>query len=117
MTSKQPRKKRKEMYKAPLHRRRKLLGCRLSSSLHETHHRRSIPVREGDQVEVMRGQYAGTRGTVSQVSLKDYRVLVDKVTRDQSKGGKVFYPLHPSNLLITRLNLNDSKRKKILERS
>ncbi|MEK6835561.1 MAG: 60S ribosomal protein L26, partial [Nanoarchaeota archaeon] len=31
-------------------------------------------------------------------------------------GSKVYYPLHPSNLMITELNLNDKKRKAKLER-
>ncbi len=117
MTSKKPNKKRRELYKDPLHRRRKKVSCRLSDSLHEQYHRRSLPVCEGDQVEVMRGEFIATRGSVSKVDLSKYRVVVDNVTKEQSKGGKIFYPLHPSNLMITRLNLDDSKRKKIMERT
>ena len=117
MNSKQPRKQRKYLYKAPLHQKKKFVSSKLSDSLKEKYHRRSFSLREGDQVEVMRGQYEGTRGNISRVDLNRVRVYVDKVTHEKSAGGKVFYPLHPSNLMITRLNLDDSERKKILERT
>ena len=36
--------------------------------------------------------------------------------RDRVNGTEVFYPIHPSNVMIVELNLEDERRKKIIER-
>ncbi|HSQ01903.1 MAG TPA: 50S ribosomal protein L24, partial [Methanobacterium sp.] len=53
--STQPRKQRKFIYKAPLHIRHKLMSVTLSEELREQYGRRSLPVKTGDTVKVMRG--------------------------------------------------------------
>ena len=45
--SKQPRKQRKLIYKAPLHIRHKLMSVKLSEELREQYKRRSLPVKKG----------------------------------------------------------------------
>jgi ribosomal protein L24 len=64
----------------------------------------------------MRGDHKGFEGKISRVDLKTYRVYVEGLTREKVDGTTVFAPVHPSKVTITRLNLDDKWRKKILER-
>ncbi len=114
--SKKPRKQRKFLYTAPLHLRRKMLASHLSKELRGKYKRRSLPIRKGDEVLVMRGKFKGKTGKISRVNLKKYRVYIEGVTRKRTVGTEVQVSIHPSNLQITNLNLADKKRIKILER-
>ncbi|WP_048149459.1 50S ribosomal protein L24 [Palaeococcus ferrophilus] len=114
--SKQPKKQRKFLYNAPLHLRQKIMAAPLSKELREKFSVRNMPVRVGDKVKVMRGDFKGHEGKVVEVDLKRYRINVEGVTQKKVNGTEVFYPLHPSNVMIVELNLDDERRKKIIER-
>ena len=114
--SKKLRKQRKFLHKAPLHLRRKMISAHLSKELREQYKRRSLPLRKGDEVKVMRGEFKGTVGKVVRINTKKYKVYVDTVKRKRSVGTEYLVPLSPSNLMIVKLNLDDKYRMKILER-
>ncbi len=114
--SKKPRKQRKFLYEAPLHMRRKMMAAHLSKELREKYKTRSLPVRKGDEVEIMRGEFKKKRGKVTKVDLKKYKVYVEGITRKRTDGTERLVPIHPSNLKIINLNLEDKRRVKILER-
>jgi len=114
--SKKPKKQRKFLYTAPLHLRRKMLASHLSKELREKYKRRSLPVRKGDEVLVMRGKLKGKIGKIARINLKKYRVYIEGITRKRTVGTEVQVPIHPSNLQLTNLNLADKKRIKVLER-
>ena len=116
MKSKQPRKQRKLRYTAPLHLRRKFMSAHLSKELRQAYKRRSIPVKKGDEVQVMRGKHAGKTGKVSRVNLKDYKVYIEGITAKRTVGTEVQVPIQPSKLKITTLNLDDALRRKVLQR-
>ncbi len=116
MVSSKPSKQRKALYKAPLHKKYKYLSALLSEDLREEYGKRSIRVRKGDTVVVMRGDFAGHEGKVEKVLLKKGRVYVEGATVKRTDGTDRFYPLHPSNLMIKKLDLKDEERRKILER-
>ncbi len=113
--SKKPRKQRKFLYTAPLHLRRKILAAHLSKELREKYKRRSLPVRKGDEVQVMSGKFKGRTGNISKINLKKYRVYIG-ITRKRTVGTEAQVSFHPSKLKILNLNLNDKRRQKILER-
>ncbi|MBP1911882.1 50S ribosomal protein L24 [Thermococcus stetteri] len=113
---KQPRKQRKFLYNAPLHLRGKIMSAPLSKELREKYGVRNLPIRAGDKVKVMRGDFKGVEGKVVEVDLKRYRIHVEGVTHKKTDGTEVFYPLHPSNVMIVELNLDDERREKIIER-
>ncbi len=113
--SSKPRKQRKRHFNAPLHVRQKKMAAPLSKELREKYKRRSIPVRSGDTVKVVRGDFAGVEGKVTRVDLKKYKIYVDKVKRRKVNGEEVLVPIHPSNVIIVDLNLEDAKRKAKLE--
>jgi large subunit ribosomal protein L24 len=114
--SKKPRKQRKFLYNAPLHIRRKMISAHLSKELREKYKRRSFPLRKGDEVKVMRGEFKGTIGKIVRVDTKKYKVYVDTVKKKRSVGTEYLVPVSPSNLMITKLNLEDKYRLKMLER-
>jgi large subunit ribosomal protein L24 len=114
--SKQPRKQRKFRHKAPLHVRHKLMSVTLSEELRERYGRRSLPVRTGDTVQVMRGDFAEQEGKVEKVDLKNYRLLVEGVSVQKPDGNQVYHSVHPSKVMIVELDLDDDERNEILER-
>ncbi|MBI4021505.1 MAG: 50S ribosomal protein L24 [Candidatus Aenigmarchaeota archaeon] len=111
VSSKQPRKQRKFRYQAPLHVRRRFLAAHLAPALRASTGKRSLPLRKGDEVQVMRGDHGGKKGIVDAVDLGKARVTVESVKRKKADGSEVHIPLQPSNLLITKLHSDDKRRK------
>lgn len=114
--SKQPRKQRKYRAKAPLHLRNKMVSVHLSKELKTKYGKRNVPVRKGDKVKVLRGQFKGRSGEVERVDLKKIKVYVQGMDNVRKDGGKVPYPISPSNLMIVDLKIEDKKRKASVER-
>lgn len=110
--SKQPRKQRKYQYNAPLHIRKRFVSANLSKELQKSYGKRAISLRRGDTVTIMRGQFKKRSGKITKVDLKRVRVYVEGVEQSKADGTKSLYPLHPSNVQITNLNLEDKKRLK-----
>lgn len=111
-----PRKQRKNLYQAPLHKRYRRFSASLSPKLKSSHNTNSIPVRTGDNVRIMRGDYKGFEGKVTGVDRKEYRIFVEGATREKVDGSTALVPIHPSKVMITRLNLDDKWRREILKR-
>ena len=110
-----PTKQRKMLFNAPAHVRHRLLAAHLSEDLSASHEVKSLPVRSGDTVRVMRGDHRGVEGKVTRVDLGKYRVYLEGLTREKVDGTTVFLGVHPSKVMITHLNLDDKWRKNILE--
>jgi len=113
--SKKPSKQRKRFFKAPLHRRGKIMSVHLSRELRERYGIRSFPIRSGDKVRIMRGDNKGIEGKVVKIDRKKYKVFIEGVTRENIRGEKKFIPIHYSNLMIIDLDLSDPYRKKKIE--
>jgi large subunit ribosomal protein L24 len=111
-----PTKQRKMLFQAPDHIRYKLFAAPLSPELRKSHGVKTIPVRSGDTVRIMRGDHKGFEGKIARVDREKYRIYVEGLTREKVDGTTTFVPIHPSKVMITRLNLDDKWRKKILER-
>ena len=116
ISSKQPRKQRKYRANAPLHIRHKLMSVNLSKSLREKYGKRNFPIKKGDSVKIMRGEFKKKTGKIDSVNLKKLRVMVEGIFRTKKDGVKVSVYFNPSSLQIKELNLEDAKRKKALER-
>jgi len=116
VSSKQPRKQRKYAANAPLHKKHKFLSANLSKSLREKYNRRSLPLRKGDEVLVMRGSFKKKKAKVSSVDLKHTRVSLENIQRTRKDGTKVNVYFHPSVLQIQTLNLDDKKRLEVLQK-
>ena len=82
----QRRKARKAHFTAPSHLRRKIMSCHLSKDLKTKYDVRSIPVRKGDVVKIVRGSQKGRDGKVTAVYRKKWCLHVEKVQRDKTNG-------------------------------
>ena len=113
---KNPRKQRKRLFNSPAHIRHKLMSAPLSKELASSRGVRTMPVRKGDTVRIMRGDNKGFEGKVSRVALKEFRIYMEGLTREKVDGTNIFLPIHPSKVQIRNLNLDDKWRKDILTR-
>src|SRR3989344_6210894 len=110
ISSKQPRKQIKYRANAPLHKKHKFLSANLSKELRKKYGKRSLPLRKGDDVLIIRGSFSKKTGKISSVNLKRSRIFIEGITRTKTDGAKVNISLHPSNLQINSLSLDDKER-------
>lgn len=111
-----PGKSRKRRFSAPHHVRRKYMSAPLSPALRAQHGVRSMPVRRDDTVVITKGDRKMTEGRVIRVDVARGRLFVEGVTRQRLDGTNVQIPVRAENVMITRLNLDDEWRRKVLER-
>ncbi len=117
ISSKQTRKQRKYRHNAPLHIRRKMASSMLEKSLRKQYGKRSMPVRKGDEIKVMRGEFRGRKGKVMRVDRKKLKVYVEEIKVKKANQQEVNAPIDPSNVAIIKLNADDKERKKALARA
>jgi large subunit ribosomal protein L24 len=116
MKTTKPTKQRKRLYQANLNERYRRFSALLSSNLKDSHGTSSVPVRKGDTVMIMRGDRKGSEGKVTQIDRKKYQIFIEGANREKVDGTSIPVPIHPSKVMITHLNLDDKRRKKILQR-
>src|SRR3990172_5874647 len=113
---KNPKKQRKQLFNAPAHQRHKLMAARLSPDQIASKGVKTLPVRKGDTIRVMRGDHKGFEGKISRVDLKSFRVYVEGLTREKVDGTTIFVSVHPSKVMIKNVGLDDKWRKAVVER-
>lgn len=109
--STQPRKERRTLYNLAVHKNRAQIASHLDEPLLLKYNKRSLTLRKGDTVRIMRGEFAGHTGKVLEVNTRTRKVTVDGVTVTKAKATQVARPLDPSNLVITKLDLTDKLRR------
>ena len=108
-SSKKPKKQRKYKYNAPSQVRRKIMSSHLSKQLIQKYNIRSLPVRLGDKVKIMRGEFKGKEGEVERINRQRYSVNVKGITKQKKDGASYKVPISSSNLCI--IELKDDKRR------
>lgn len=110
------RKVHKALYTADAETRAKLMSSRLSKELREKHGVKTMGIRKNDTVQVMTGSHKVT-GKVVAVHRGNYKVFVEgAVQKNKGTDSKtIYYPISPSNCMITELYMNGS-RSRILAR-
>lgn len=103
MVSKQPRKKRYELYNLALHKKRKLVNAHLSKALQEKLKKRSAQLKRGDKIKIMRGKFAGKEAKVVKVLITKSKIYLEGIMAKKANKREKFIPFEPSNLLITEL--------------
>ena len=139
MVSKKAGKQRQAQIDAPMHVLRKRIRARLVTDDPDLALIRTVTVRVGDEVEVLRGDFgfpnsvkadsrgkrlgqsrgrAGVKSSIVGVDTKSGYVLVEGVTTSTADGKEEALPIHPSNLVVTKLYDGDPLRiKRIMERA
>ena len=116
--SKQPRKQRKDYFDAPLHLRNRRMTAPLSNALREKYGIRRLPVHKDDRVIVFknRSEDEEIKGKVIKVIPQRYSIHIEGHSKEKADGTVVSFPVHPSNVVITSLNLRDKKRREMIQR-
>jgi len=108
--SKRPGKQRKYSAKAPLHLRSRFMSANLSKELRQKYGKRSMPLKKGDVVRVMKGGFKKKTGKISVVNRKRRLVEIEGLQIKKQDGSKASVKFNPSILQITELNIEDQKR-------
>lgn len=110
----QPRRQRKAVFTATTFERRRRMAVPLSRELRTRYGRRSLPVRKGDTVRVLSGSYLGREERVAKVDRRGYSVTLDNVTGKTADAKLKPLAIRPAHLVLTRLNLSDPWRRRVL---
>ena len=103
------------MYRATFNVKNKQLTSPLSEELKKKYSRKNVRVVEGDSVKIVRGEFKGVDGKISEVSTQKNSVAIEGIKKEKTKGEKFDVYIHTSNLLVTGLNTDDKWRIKKLE--
>lgn len=109
-SSTNPSKQRKYTRNAPLHVKDKMVRANLDHELRDELGTRTIGIRRGDRIEIMRGDRKGASGIVTTVDRQEERVYVNGITVERQDGAESEIPLRPSNVQIVALNIDDLER-------
>ncbi len=118
MTSTRPRTQRKRLYNASTQEQHRKLGVHVDPSLASKSKLdlpRSLPVREGDVVRIMRGSFRGKEGKIVSVDSKRGTAVVEGITIEKVDEKKVPRPIHASNLMIIKMDDTDPWRRRKFE--
>lgn len=116
-TSTKANKQRKARANAPLHIKKRMVAAHLSSALMSEYNVRSLPVRKGDTVKLLRGakDFKASEAKVASVDLKSCKIIVENITIPKADGTQKPRPVDPSDVLLTKLDLSDPWRKSKLD--
>ena len=112
------RKNRKFHFTAPSSERRVIMSAALSKELRAQYGKRSIPVRTGDEVQIVRGtkKSQDRSAKVTAVYRRKVVIQIEKLEKERNSGQPVKLGIHPSNVVITKLKI-DKDRQAILDRA
>lgn len=91
------------------------MSAGLSKELRAKYNVRSLPIRKDDEVKVMRGQFKGYEGRVTQVYRRKWVIHIERVTRNKVNGQTIQVGIATSNVVINKIKL-DKDRLALLER-
>eukprot|EP00693_Jakoba_libera_P002704 EC692746.1.p1 GENE.EC692746.1~~EC692746.1.p1 ORF type:complete len:165 (+),score=84.86 EC692746.1:63-497(+) len=110
------RKSRKAHFGAPSSERRRIMSARLDKSLRTKYNVKTVPLRKDDEVRVVRGTHKSEAGKVICCYRKHLVIHIERLTTDKLNGQQVPIPIDPSNVVITKLKMDNNNRRQIIER-
>ncbi len=110
--SQKPGKQRKHFYQMPLHQTSKILSARLDKGLRKELGKKTLPLRKGDDVQIMRGKNKKKKGKILRIDRSGMTVFIEGIIRKKSDGTEIPVGISSSNLLIIEINRDDQKRVK-----
>jgi len=117
VTSTKAGKQRKARAEAPLHRKHRMVSAHLDATLIREYNVRSLPVRKGDTVKIIRGtkDIKATEAKVASVDLRNCKVVIEGITIAKADDTQKRRPVDPSDVVITKLDLSDPWRRRKLD--
>ncbi|MBO3800273.1 MAG: 50S ribosomal protein L24 [Candidatus Brockarchaeota archaeon] len=88
----------------------------LSRELRAKYGFRSLPIRAGDRVLIIRGDYKGVEGDVSRVDRNRGRVYISGVYRENARGEQRLVPIPLSSIILVKIDEKDRWRQRIIGR-
>ena len=116
--SKKPCKQRKALFNYKNNHRSKLLSTRVADFVREEYGIKALPLRVGDDVRVVKGEFKDFEGEVIEIT-SNLRAKIKEVTFDKADGTEFHPTIHISKLIITKLSKEkklDPWRAKIIDR-
>ena len=101
VNSKKPKKQRKALFTYKNHQKSKLLNTRLADFLQEEYGVKKLPLRVGDQVRVISGEFKDFEGEIIKIS-KNLRAQIKEAAFQKADGTEWNPGIHVSNLIITK---------------
>lgn len=95
------RKARKRYFNAPSHIRRRFMSAPLSKDLRLKYKVRSMPIRKGDEVQIVRGERKdSTPAKVIRVYRKKFVIHIERLQCRKVTGAYASIGIHPSNVSL-----------------
>jgi len=79
------------------------------------YNRRSLPVKTGDTVKIVRGKFKGRIEKIADVDVKSRKIVIENINITKADGKQAPRPIDPSNVIVMKLNLADPWRREKLE--
>ncbi|MDO8537248.1 MAG: 50S ribosomal protein L24 [archaeon] len=98
--SKRPNKQRKYLHSMALHERKKKVKGHLSKELRKELKKRSIGLRKGDEVKIMRGSNKGFKGKIARVDRTHAKVFIEKLSRKKADGTEILMGVTAAKLMV-----------------
>lgn len=115
--TKSRRKQRKRFFNLPTHAKTKLFNAKLHDDLQSEYGIKRMTIRNGDTVLVVRGEFRDMEGKVSKVDRQKSQLFIDGASIEKSSGTTFDIPIHPSNVVLTKIEVKKDKwRKKVMDR-
>lgn len=104
---------RKKFYTEKLHKKKNRLHAHLSKDLRKKLKvkKRSLLVRKGDTVRIMRGPEKGKEAKVSNVSVVKKLIFLEGIVAKTAKGKEVPLAIQPSNILLISLESTPERKQ------
>lgn len=112
MKTSKPRKSRKNAFTAPKHIKSKSIAGHLSERLRKELGKRSIPLKKGDIVKIVRGNFKGKEGKITKVNRETKKIFIEKIIRKKSDGTEFEVAIDPSKIIVRDIDTSDKKRIK-----
>lgn len=104
---------RKKYHNGNSNEKRIFMSSKLCKDLRKNCLKKTMCIRKGDEVKVIRGVQKGKVGKVIQCSRKEIFVYVDSITYKKKNGNETYLPIHPSNVEIQKLLLTNERKSKL----
>ena len=95
-----------------MHTRSKTIAGHLNEKLRKELGTRSISLRKGDVVEIVRGSFKGKEGKITKVERGIGKIFIEKVIRKKSDGTEFEVAIDPSKIVVVGIEKGDKKRLK-----
>jgi large subunit ribosomal protein L24 len=112
-----PRRQRRLIRRSSIHSHKRLLRCRLDETLREEYGVRSLGLKKGDLVRIMRGQFRDTEAKVQRVDYTKARVMLDAASVTKADGKEARIAMSASNLMMVKLELDDQRKKLLAKKT